>query len=357
MKKLLLAIISSLFILNIVSCDAIKSTEPNSLFDIEDAKSLAGKYMESLSRGDVESVNGLSNDKFILGEQAKKLQENKVISFKVDQVTEGSNFVYIKYLVVRNRDDSIKTTLDNIELKVIKDGDKYFVNDVSTKGIKEVYEEGTNLRVIDEKVGKSNLLLRKKDLPQEVYPKLRDEAVITRESVPNMNFKKVDISFNGVNVALCLENEKDVFIGIAQIDESKNSSSSSKEGGEDYIAIGDNLENALEKPVAKNIAGYDLLKDAHIQKLLFTDDDGNLIAQLVGKGGVSFIRIYKNPTGELLKLDLEEIFPKDQYSLDIEKITSEGVYINSKAISDVKENEGVYIVDCKNMKLSKDKES
>ena len=356
MKRLVLAIISCLFIFNIVSCDVIKSKDPTNLFNIEDAKSLAGDYMKSLSKGDIELANGYSSDKFILESEAKKLTDNKILSFKVDEVIEGSNFAYIKYLVVRSRDDSIRTSLDNIELKVVKDGDKYTVSDVNTKGLKEIYEEGTNLRVINEETGKSNLFLRKKDLPQEVYPKSRDQAILSKESVPNMNFKKVNIGFKGVSVAIAIQSESDIFIAMAQIDESDDLSSS-KENDEEYIAIGENLDNALEKPMAKNIAGYDLLKNVQIQKLLFTDDDNNLIVQLTNGEGVSFIRIYKNPTGELLTLDLEKVFPKDRYSLEVDKITSEGLYIRSKSISDVNESEGVFVVDCKNLKITKDKES
>ena len=193
-------------------------------------------------------------------------------------------------------------------------------------------------------------------MPQEVYPKSRDQAILSKESVPNMNFKKVNIGFKGVSVAIAIQNESDIFIAMAQIDESDDSSSY-KENDEEYIAIGENLDNALEKPMAKNIAGYDLLKNVQIQKLLFTDDDGNLIVQLANGEGVSFIRIYKNPTGELLTLDLEKVFPKDKYSLEVDKITSEGLYIRSKPISDVNESEGVFVVDCKNLKITKDKES
>lgn len=351
MKKIYIAIMAFLLIL-LVSCELnIVREEALDIFDVKQASDLADKYMKKLAEGDIEGASNYCKDLVISEDENEKIQTVKINEFKVDEIVEGANHAYANYLVVREKGTNIGTSLDSMSLKIMKYDGEYFINEISVKGIKQVYQDKNNLRMIDEKKGDGDLFLRKKDLPTEVYPK-KDDVVLTKEQVPDVDFNKITIGFEGNYVAMNLTGENKCFIAMASIDKSKQTEGDSVNGSGATNVDGD-IDDVLEKPICHNVKGYDLIDDSTVEKLLFSDNDGELIVQLKKENENSTIRVYKNPNGELLDLNFAKIFPVDLYSLNILRVTNEGVYIKVTATGEEKENEGIYSVDIHNMKVNR----
>lgn len=347
MKKMCMAIMAFLLIL-LISCETQTINEERlDIFDVKEASDLAEKYMKKLAEGDIEGANKYCKDLTISEGEDEKIQNIKINEFKIDEIVEGANHAYANYLVVRGDDSNIVSSLDSMSLRVIKYEGNYFINEIIVKGVKQVYKDNNNLRIIDEKKGDVDLFLRKKDLPTEVYPK-KGDVVLTKEPVPNVDFNKIAIGFEGDFVAMNLTGENKSFIAVASVDESKQTEG---ESGNNDVNIDGAIDDALEKPICHNIMGYDLLEGTTIEKLLFSDNDGELIVQLKRENENTTVRVYKNPTGELLDLNFSEIFPIELYSLDILRVTNEGVYIKVTATGEEKENEGIYSVDIHKMKV------
>jgi hypothetical protein len=330
-----------------------KSTEEVSLylFDVNEALKSGNDFMKSLANEDIEGANKYCRNETISKDEINKIKENKVDSYKIDLVSEGSNYAYIRYLLIRGSKDLVRASLESLDLKVVKVDDKYLIDDVNIKSVKQVYKDKTSLRIMDEETGKSQLLLRRRDLPKQVYPK-EENIVITKEAVPESDFSFINIGFQGESIAMTATSGNNTLIALAMANKAKKTDGE-VEGRPQDINIDENIEEFLEKPIAENITGYDLLNESDIQKLLFSDNDGELIVQFKEKDKGSTIRIYKNPTGELLPLKLNVVFPSENYSLDILRVTDKGVFVKSTGIKGEKESEGTYLIELKDMKIVK----
>lgn len=351
MKRFIIFILT--FILSITMIGCGKSTEEVSLylFDVNEALKSGNDFMKSLANEDIEGANKYCRNETISKDEINKIKENKVDSYKIDLVSEGSNYAYIRYLLIRGSKDLVRASLESLDLKVVKVDDKYLIDDVNIKSVKQVYKDKTSLRIMDEETGKSQLLLRRRDLPKQVYPK-EENIVITKEAVPESDFSFINIGFQGESIAMTATSGNNTLIALAMANKAKKTDGE-VEGRSQDINIDENIEEFLEKPIAENITGYDLLNESDIQKLLFSDNDGELIVQFKEKDKGSTIRIYKNPTGELLPLKLNVVFPSENYSLDILRVTDKGVFVKSTGIKGEKESEGTYLIELKDMKIVK----
>lgn len=345
MKKLMSFILCFL----LMGCEITTQEVNVDLFDVEEALYIAGEYMSALSKGEVGIADALCSDIYISDEEAEKLIKNKFVAYKIKDVSEGANYAYVKYLVIRE-DNQVKADLDSIELKVTKENYEYKVNNVEAKNIKQVYLDNDNLRIIDSENGKSNLLLRKRDVPKEVFAK-GDEVTLTMDTVPEMEFKKINIGFKGDVIGITLSNGSDTLVVLATVNDTKDSNKSSSSNIQIFNS---DVDEILEKPIAEKVLGYDLINEEEIEKVLFTDNDEALVLNIKKSGRGSEVRIYKNPTGELLDFKLNEEFPNDRYSVKVQKITEEGISIGVIPISSEGDKEGDYIVDIKNMNIYKD---
>lgn len=346
MKKFIVFILCLL----LTGCSTVVGKVNLNLFDIEEAKEISNKYMSALSESDIGAAEALCEDKFISSKEAEKLENNKFIAYKVEEVNEGADYAYIKYLVIRGNNREVRADLDSIELKVNKVEDNYKITEVEAKNIKQVYLEKENLRIIDGMTGKSNLLLRKKDIPKEVYRK-GDEVTLTMDTVPEVQFNKLNIGFQGKYVGITLSNGNKTLVLLSVIsNEDKNSKTSAEVSSED----GKEMEDIFEKPIAQKIVGYDLVNAGNTEKILFTDNDEALVLQVKKDGEGSAVRIYKNSTGELMNLEINKKFPPDKYSLDIKKITEGKIYVDVTSLDSNAEEGGEYVIDVENMDIYKD---
>ena len=110
------------------------------------------------------------------------------------------------------------------------------------------------------------------------------------------------------------------------------------------------LEEIMEKPIASNLVPYDLIEAKSIEKVSFSADGSFFIVQ-INNGNSSSLKIYKNPSGELLDMDLDKIFSPEKYTLNINTINDEGLFVKVSAIGNDKEEEGLYKLDLKAMKI------
>lgn len=346
MKKIIIFILC----LGLIGCSTVVQNVSSNLFDIEKAKEISSKYMSALSESEISEAESLCENKFISNKEAEKLENNKFLAYKIDEVNEGADYAYIKYLVIRGNNSEVRADLDSIELKISKIQDNYKITEVEAKNVKQVYLEKENLRIIDGMTGKSNLLLRKKDIPKEVYRK-DDEVTLTMDTVPDVQFSKLNIGFQGKYVGMTLSNSNKTLVVLSVI---SNEDGNSKASGKVNSESGEEIEDIFEKPVSQKIIGYDLVNAGKTEKILFTDNDEALVLQVKKEGEGSAVRVYKNATGELMNLEINKKFPSDKYSLDVKKITEGRIYIDVTSLDSNAEDGGRYVIDIENMDIYKE---
>ena len=218
MKKFFIGILCLILIFTIGGCNGSMGEVTVHLFDIKEAMDIGSEYMQNLALGNIEEANSYCRNKDISKEEVVKMQENKINSYKLDKVEEGANYAYLKYIVLRGNNAALTADLDGIVLKIMKEDDKYLIDDIKASNIKQVYKEKDTLRIRDEESGKSKLLLRMRDLPKEVYPK-KEEVTLSKETVPESEFNKISIGFEGNRVAITLTDGNNTFIAVAMIKE------------------------------------------------------------------------------------------------------------------------------------------
>lgn len=336
MKKTILLILCVFSIFIFIGCKNEKKEERITDFEIDVATDVGKNYMQSLSQENNEGIK----------------------AYFLERVSEAANNVILKYHVIRSKENDINIDLDEINLKVIKDEAGYKVSEASAKNLIQVYAEGNAIRIRNEDTATSNLLIRDKDFPVEVYIKNNEIALQKEEGKVN-DFEMVALSMNGKNIGIIANSNEKYLITLVQVEDTIETIGTDDQGGSDSGGSGGNGSNALneedleeimEKPIAKKIVTYDLISVSKIEGLLFSDDGGYLIVQ-TSNGESSTVEIYKNPDGEKIDMNLEEIFPPERYSLSVKLINEEGNFFDVRAIGDEDNEAGVYKFDFKTKKI------
>lgn len=334
MKKRITIFIGIIFLLMLVSCGQKVEEINTSFFEIDKATEVGKEYMS------------------ILGYD----KNNYIESYSLNKVTEGANYVVLDYKVIRKKENSINEDLDTFNIKVaMKDG-KYVVNKLIAKNLMQLYVSGSTLRIRQEDIGMSELLLRKKDLPIEVYPQNSD-IMINKVNVENGQYHLLALDSKGDSVGIITRNDNENFIIFSQIkntQETDGEEDTSVDNGDNSGINLNDLEDVLEKPIASKIVPYDLIEAQNIDDLVFTEDGDYLLVH-INDNGVGKLNIYKNPTGEKLDMNLDEIFPSNKYTLTINKINETGTYIDVKALGEDKEEEGLYKFEFRSQKIFREK--
>ena len=326
MKKMLLFCISLILIFGMVGCNGDVDTIKIDMFNEKEATIIGRKYMDELSKG----------------------QDNFINSFKLDHSAEGGDFVFLNYKVIRGNDKGNSIGLDSFDLKVVKNAEVYSIEEIKSKNTKQVYVNKNTLRILDEEVGESQLFLRDKDLPREIYSK-GNQLMIDKKEVPQGEFSMLSLGFEGNKVALVVKNDNKEFLALALVKESKATVAKAEAGDSDKIN-NKGIDELIEKPTVEKIIPYDIVEDSDIEKIVFTSDDAELIVQ-INSEGVSSLKTYSNPSGELIPIDLENRFPKDKYQVKIDRVNEEGSFI--KVIAKDSGEEEEYSLNLKEMKVIK----
>lgn len=319
MKKILYLFIITILIINTISYVNVSAN--SDYYNIKEAIKIGNAYMQALADEDIDTISKLSINKI---NNLNDVEINKINGFILDEYSESTDYTYLDYLTVRNQQNKIDADLDKISLKVIKDKNDYKIEKIKAKNAKEVYVNNQELRFKDSETGKSKLLLRKKDLPKDAYPK-KDQVVLAKEDVPNGEFHNLIINYLGDKIGLCVDGDNKSYIALAIIEESKDTiaeGNQEKSGNSNDI---EKLEDAIESPIINKIVSYDILDGYKVDNMVFSGDNSILVVQL-SKDNKTTIRIYKNPNGEIEEYGLEQVININNNIL-IDKSIKEGVII------------------------------
>lgn len=356
MKRIMSYIIGLIIIISIIGCSNNHKAEDIVIFDMIKAKEVAIDYIESLSKGDIEKASELCVKELREKENFEQFNTLKINGYKIIDDLEGANHLIITIDVSRTKNDYARSDLDRIDIKVSDTEDGYKISKIKAETKGEVFEEEGKLRIVKSEDGVSKLLLRKKDVPENLYPK-EEGQTLRKEKVPDGNFTNVALGYERSAVAFTIANENSVFLGMASIKETKetigaNSGKGQGDSEEGGNISGANLDSLIEKPSAEKVAGYDLVMEAVVEKMMFTPDDGQLVVQYRKDNG-SFIRIYTNLEGGLIPLELEKSFPRGEYSVKVSAIKKDEVVIDVSSLGENKEKEGQYTIDVKKELVTK----
>ena len=350
MKKKLICIF---ILISILLAGCSNKKEKIDFFDIHKAKEAGGAFMEKLTSGTMEEIGLLCSGRVKESKEYNSLMENRIGSYKVKKTIEGADYAYIDYLAIRKDNEDLRTDLDEISMKIIKKNEAYLVDEIKAKSNKEIYEDKDTLRVRNEETGESNVLVRLRDLPKEMYSK-NSQVVMNKKSIDNKKFSRIALSFNGDKVGIASTDGKNIALLLGEIKEEEDtlgaSNSSGKNEKSNTSNIEKNIQDALEVPVVSKLIEYDLIENAEVEELLFSSDDGELILQ-IRQDGESYIKAYRNTTGEIVDINLEKEFPKDKYALKIKCVNDKGLLIEVK--SKEKSESSEYIVDFNENKVKK----
>ena len=341
MKKKRLFILFMIFILCMVGCKAKDDNNNNvqERFNVQIAKEIAIEYMERLKANDIEGANYISTPELQASNKIKKLSSMPIMAFQTANINETGNSAYISFYCTRTTGNLSDANLDLVNIKIIKENEKYIISDVKSENISEIYHEKDELRLITKGEGSSQLILRLKDLPLQVYPK-GQKPVINKVKVPKDKFSVIGMSYTGSNIAVSTTDGKNSFVGVAIIEEANVESSANVsnqklvqgQGGSGNQLDEGTLKKILEKPIAQQISGYDVLEDSKIKTLMFNEEEGVLIVQYTKGNGKSLgMKIYSNPDGDLFPIEFEKLFPMDKYNIEYVKSTKNDLLINVTA--------------------------
>lgn len=326
MKKLFYCILLVLNIFFISSCSNSEVTRNEHLFKIDEATDFGKEYIKNLAE-----------------DESKNIQ-----SYSLKEVAEGSNYVVLTYSIVRNNTNDINVSLDEFKLKVSKNNENYFVSELKSDNVSQVYLDKDSLRIINKDTGLSDLLISLNDMPREVYP--QDSIImINKENIKSEEYEKLAIDEEGKKVGSITKVKDKHFICLIQVDDSKetvgevnNDTNETSDNTNDFQSF----NKSFEVPIASKVTSYDLINSNKIEKLIFSSD-GNYLLLQSNENNKSRLYIYKNPNGEKLDFNLDEVFPKDKYSINIKLVNEDGVFISAKDSN----SDNIYRLDLKNKKI------
>lgn len=344
MKKKRLFILFIIFILCIVGCKGKDETsDVQERFNTQIAKERGIQYMERLKANDISGANAISTPELAASNKIKEITTMPIVAFQPGIINETGLSSYIEFYCSRTNGKLSDADLDMVTMKIVKDGEEYKVADVKSENITEIYHDNDELRLITKGTGSSQLILRLKDLPLEIYPK-GQMPVINKVKVPKDRYSVIGISYTGSNIGVSTTDGKNSFIGVAIIEEANIESNARV--ADERMAQGNGggnsgggapldentLKKALERPIVQKISGYDVLEDSKIKNMIFNEEEGFLIVQYTKGNGTSLgMKIYKNPDGDLFPVEFDKIFPIDKYNIEYLRATKNNIIINVTA--------------------------
>lgn len=326
LRKKILSL-TSLLIFILMLFSACSNTEYNEedieIFSLKKSFELAEQYLGLIKNNNIEEANKLCTQKLIDNNKKILTGTSDIIAFAPDDVIESSKSAFITFNVIRNSQSEPKCDLDNYAIKVIKEGDNYKIDEIKAINLKQVFVRNKSLRMISEDGGKSDLIISLNNIPKDDYLK-ENELMLYKEKVPSDKFGPVSLGYKGKKIAISTISENRAFISIAFIQESKEAqggANSQGESGGNTQQQGGNVENNLEdlvdKPIAKKVIHVDLLNDVTLNNLVFTQEERYLIVEYLNSNEVKRMKVYNSASGDLVDLNFDEIIPSDKYNIEL----------------------------------------
>lgn len=326
--KCCLLVIMSFYLLS--ACTKKENNEKANidLFNPKEAVKVAENYLNYVKDNNIEEANKLCTEQLISKNKEISTGTSRIIAYAPDNMIESSGSAYVIYNVIRNSASEPKCDLDNYAIKVLKIDDQYKIDEVKSMNKKQVFVRNKSLRMIGEDGGKSDLILTLNNLPKDVYLS-ENKIMLYKEKAPSEAFGPVSLGYKGQKVAISTIGNNKTFLSIAYIEESKatqgeaNESNPNKEGSTEV-----NLEDALDKPIAKKVIPLDLLINIKIDNLVFTKEEGFLIVEYLNSNSVRRIKVYNGENGELVDIEFDKEFPVDTYNISLIKFDKEDFKIS-----------------------------
>ncbi|MGL5151914.1 MAG: hypothetical protein ACRC7N_15215 [Clostridium sp.] len=325
MKKRLLSIFLVIMIVFMIGCGESNNQEVE-IMDMKQAQEISGRYLQKLYENNIDGAKALLTKDLNKKTKSNDIEGLRVTSYKQLEEIEAATYIASTYMVTRASDTEPKATVDMYNIKVIDENGQYKIKNTEAKTLKSIYGEADTLRVRRGSDGDSELLIRLKDLPSEIY--LKDNgAQINKYNLPNNKFGVIGVGNTGSKVAITTNDGINTYIAIIIDEEAKASfatvDSSTESSGDDKKTI----DQVIEKPVAQQLSSIDLIKNGIVQRLQFDSKEEKLIVQYKHEGKGECVRVYNASSGELITLELDKKFDINKYNVQVSKIDGNDVYI------------------------------
>ena len=321
--KLMKSLIIILLSIIMIGCNKDNLSYTEESFEIDQATNVGKEYLKEYAIDEV----------------------NNIVAYSIEGISESSDSVVLKYKIIKQDDNNLRVSIDDMNIKVIKDNKKYSVSEVRASQLDEVYESNNNLRYRNTEIGISEILVRAKDLPDSVY--LQNSSVNTdKVYISNNQYNRLTININGDKIGLITDTDQGKLITFMQVNNDKTTDGEIIES-----EIEDNntdFQDTKEKPIATNVTAYDLIQTDNIDKIAMTTEGDYLLIEYN-----NIINIYRIPEGDKIDVGLQQLFPGEKYTMSISLINDDGVFINVKN-NDTNDIE-IYRMDIKSNKIIKAK--
>lgn len=291
--------------------------EKENNFEIKSALKIVNNYIGYLQKDDYTNAKKLYTKE--LSSKSKKVEDGelKIKGFTINNVNEIGRSALVELKVARCSEKYAQAFLDNLAIKVTKEGSEYKISDIKYSPEKEGFIESGKVRQRNKTNVKTDLILEKGSIPTYFFPKV-DAGNIHKVLVSKEEFGRLQFNYNADKIAISTKG-KMPFIGIIIIDDSlavqgpsSGAGSTPPSGG---TTGGQSSSGMKEIPIGKEIISLDVLKDKNIDFLVFSQDDEFVLCQYSDSNNGKFIRVYNTGEGSLIPVNLESIFPVDKVNI------------------------------------------
>ncbi len=316
-KKLVPYFIIPCILITLTACKTEKKEtqkEQGNDFEIKVAQNVVDVYMKALMKEDVENAKKLYTKELAQNTKETGKSELKVKGYSLEETSEVGRSGFFKVKVARMSLSQPIAILDECSIKIVKEGSDYKINEVKNETEKEAFLENGTLRVRSKNNVKTNLLIDNSSFPQYAFSK-DDKGNLSKQIVPRNKFSVMNFGYEGERIAIS-SYDKDSYIGIIKIDESMATQGGGGGGGGESQGQGQGEQGGdkkgtqgpmnREKPIGKEMTSLDLLKDAKVEFMTFSNGEKFLIVQYNKPNIGRCIRIYNTDSGELIKEKFEE---------------------------------------------------
>ncbi|EPY2272698.1 head-tail adaptor protein [Clostridium sporogenes] len=365
-KKIIIFLIFTTTI-SLFGCKKNKEdTKVTNDFDIKIATNLLNSYMECLIEENMEGAQKLYSKKLKKDKTKKENSDIKIKGYTTEEINEvGKSALFVTKVASVNVKEPY-TSVEEYKIRVIKEENEYKIDEVNIGMDKEAFTKKNRIRYRNKNNVKTELIIKPSTLPDYAYS-TDDKANIEKLDVPKKNIGPMSLSYSENFIAISTY-DKNSYIGIITIDESKAVQGAQEEGEQGGNGGGgegaspeeqgtDIMEEIGEKPIGKEISSLDLLKGSKIDFMVFSPDEKFIAVQYETSDKTKNIRIYQADSANIIPFKMEDKFPLSKVNVTLSSFATDSVIFNvsSKEKNDKNTAEfiGKWQLDLKAFKVKK----